>query len=828
MTDETGPEEAGTCFRRAAGARIMRAMSKEAVLVRRAAMLAALAATLTGAAACRQLAGIQPLPKPCADPLMIDDMEDGNPRICESQGRHGGWYSFGDGTNGTQMLAPNETIPGGRGASRKAVHFTGGGFTGWGAVAAFNFDDQGLGRNLYKANSAGGLTFWMKSTTPVMIQLQIPATSTIADGGDCVAGASPNNCNNSFAFVITAPDGGWTQHKIPFTALRQLQPGTATWDPTQLLNTQFMVGPGAAFDVWIDDVAFYYCASTECAPTCTDPAFSVACVEGTRHRAGCYPTGTDCAAIDTWCGDPMLIDDMEDGDNEICLSGGRSGTWWSTSDGTSTDLTPAMGSVFTQTLIPGGRGTSHVAARLAGSGFTQWGGQMAFDFVKGNGNTYDASAADGITFWMKTDAGGFDFAIDTPETITPPDGSCMDTATALNCNRSWHFWVAAPAPDTWFQVAVPFAALAQMPGVSPTTNNLLRGSATWDPTKLSRVKFTANTADSFELWVDDVRFYNCPAGGCVPTCSDPASPVGCVAAAGQPAACWPAGTNCSNPRPGPSLNQDVWGSGRNDVWVAGVASDWFAGTVFHWDGSSWTSKDVGPAYSFSGVSGQGAGDVWAVGDHGEVVRWDGSSWSSTTAETDASLSNVWVNGPDDAWVIAYPGTLLHWDGLVWSTGFSTTKWTIGLWGSAPNNLWAVGDGGTILHYDGGWSAWASPTTVFLNRVWGTAANDVWAVGDSGPILHFDGTTWAPSPGITGGYLGVWASSPANAWAVGYAGAIAHWDGARWSTVTSPTSSHLYAVWGSGPDDVWAVGAMPTVLHYDGRVWTVVAIVGQSP
>ena len=805
---------------------------------RRRAALAALLTALGATASCRQIAGLQAMPKPCGDPLMIDDMEDGNPQICASQGRNGSWYSFGDGTSGTQMLAPNATIPGGRGSSRKAAHFTGSGFSKWGAMAAFDFKDQvgggqGLGRDVYKASNAGGLTFWMKSSTPVIIQLQMPATLTVAEGGNCAAGVSASNCDNAFSFVITAPDSDWTQHKVPFTALKQLYPGTATWDPSQLLNVQFLVGPGATFDVWIDDVAFYYCAETECAPTCTDPALPVSCPKSTRYPAGCFPTGTDCAVIDTWCSDPMLIDDMEDGDNWICPSGGRMGIWWTTSDGTSNDYTPPTNSTFTQTPIPGGRGTSHAAARLAGSGFTGWGALMAFNLVgspaAGQWQTYDASAADGISFWMKTNTFGADFEIHTPDTIAVSDGgSCVDSATAVNCNRSWSYWVNAPAPDTWFQVAVPFAALTQGWGVSQTTANLIPGSATWDPTKLVKVQFATPGLAPFELWIDDVRFYTCGGSACVPTCTDPNFTVACPAGSGQPAGCWPAGTDCSNRQPRPDINTGVWGSAANDVWVVGLSSGAaFQGIVFHWDGAAWTRFDVGTVPWLGTLAGVGRNAVWAVGDHGTALRWNGSNWLSTDPPTDASLNNVWISDPtDDVWIAAYPGTLYRWNGSAWSQEFSSAKAIYGFWGSAPNDIWAVGD--IILHYDGSnWSPVTSPANVSLNRVWGSAPN-LWAVGTS--IVHYDGMNWTASPNPTSGVLlGVWGSGPNDIWAVGQGGSIVHSsDGLNWSAADSPSNADLFNVWGSSASDVWAVGANHTVLHYDGHMWSPVALVGETP
>jgi hypothetical protein len=797
-------------------------------------LLAALGATTS----CRQIAGLHPVPMPCNDPLMIDDMEDGTPTICDSGDRHGAWYGFGDGTiSAIPKLDANATIPGGRGSSQRAVEFTGGGYTGFGAIVGVTLNEVDLSRLPYSASSVGGLTFWMKTNVPVTVQVPLLATALVKDGGQCIAGGPPSNCNNHFSFQITAPPSTWTQYQVPFTALRQLQAGTAIWDPSQLLGVEFLVGPGASFDLWIDDIAFYNCATPECVPTCTDPRFPAACPAEGARPAGCYLPGTDsnCAVIATWCSDPLLIDDMEDGDNRICPTDGRMGTWWTASDGTKTaDLMPAVNSTFTQTPIPGGRGQSMSAARLAGSGFTGWGALMALDLIGGHAQPYDASTFDGITFWAKTNANGLAFEINSPATI-PADrgGVCTDSATALNCNQSWQFWVETPAVDNWFLVSVPFSALAQIPGQSTTTNNILPGSATWDSAKLANLQLgpVAGPVSSpgpapFELWVDDIAFYSCGGSPCAPTCTDPDLPTACPAAAGQLAGCWPAGTDCANRQPRPWEYSGVWGSGPNDVWVVGASLDGLAGIGFHWNGTSWTRADVGSMPPMWAVSGQGADDVWTVADHGAVARWDGSTWRSTTAGTDASLNAVWIGGPDDVWTAAYPGTVQHWNGSAWSTGTSASQGIRGLWGSAPNDIWAVG--GAILHYDGtSWSSASTPDGVILNRVWGSGPNDVWAVG--GALLHFDGTTWTASSFALSEYVyDVWGSGPSDVWAVGQGSSILHWDGTTWSPVTSPTKFDLYAVWGSGPTDVWAVGDNHAVIHFDGVTWSSVTVVGQAP
>ena len=70
----------------------------------RAALLAALLAT----AACRQIVGIQDPPPPaCANPLIIDDIEDGDGSICGTAGRNGAWFTVGDGTPSAEVTPPD-------------------------------------------------------------------------------------------------------------------------------------------------------------------------------------------------------------------------------------------------------------------------------------------------------------------------------------------------------------------------------------------------------------------------------------------------------------------------------------------------------------------------------------------------------------------------------------------------------------------------------------------------------------------------------------------------------------------------------------------------
>jgi hypothetical protein len=235
----------------------------------------------------------------CADWMLIDDLEDGDGSICATDGRAGGWYAFGDGTTSAE-LTPRPDVPfaptlieeGARGTSRYAARMWGSGFTAWGALMGVSLA-TGQG---YDATGLMGVRFWMRSTTPISVAVVIPETETFRDGGECVDSAIEQNCNNHFAFSITAPTSDWVEYQVPFNALRQMG-GSAIWNPRRVTNISFSAPAGAEFDVSVDDLSFYACAGPECPPTCTDPQLPVSCRQMDSPRSSCHPMGTDCALV---------------------------------------------------------------------------------------------------------------------------------------------------------------------------------------------------------------------------------------------------------------------------------------------------------------------------------------------------------------------------------------------------------------------------------------------------------------------------------------------------------------------------------------------------
>lgn len=583
------------------------------------------------------------------------------------------------------------------------------------------------------------------------------------------------------------------------------------------------------------------------------------------------------------CVDPLTIDDLEDGDGTICGSAsstGRHGSWYTVGDGTSTDLKPVPSQPFAPELIPDGRHTSRYAAHMTGSRFTGWGAAMGFHLnVQGpDVKPYDASAVQGVRFWMKSSA---PVHVNFPilETLSTGDsGTCIDSETERNCDNHFQFLIAsvvdngkltAPTPGEWTEYDVPFTAAAQAYSSIDANGNPIRGSAAWNPAHLVGVLFKVDPHWTFDVWVDDVRFYSCIAADCVPTCSDPSAPVACPAVSGAPGNCWPIGTECSTVL-GPSLN-GVWGGGADDVWAVGAQGPGYVGAIVHWNGTIWSSVPGGASHALNRVWGSGPNDVWAVGNYGTIEHWDGSVWSTTPSGALVPLNGVWGNGPNDVWAVGDSGTIVHWNGSAWSSDTIGATYTLNdVWGSGPTDVWTVGYSGTsgvVYHCDGsGWSAVSSPPSLPLSGVWGSGPGDVWAVGGAdhnvgSVVLHWDDTAWSTTTRVTSRrFNGVWGSGPKDIWTVGGVaiisptvsavtdasggfivgvgdvaiinpigtGTTVHWSGTSWAAALIGAPMPLWGVWGSGPSDIWAVGgAGPgvggSIFRWNGSAWTGVAI-----
>jgi len=192
---------------------------------------------------------------------LIDDLESGSGHICTGSGRVGVWYAFNDMT-GEQWPAPTtpgvpiptSVIPGGRGASTRAIHSYGKGFSGWGAGVGLDFAFDGVSYGVFDASAFDGIRFWARSDVPQKLQVRIGTRATkLPDyGGTCAR----EPCSPHARDFDVAAD--WVELSLPFNDLTQLGPHSSAADflRDELTHLQFMPQT-RQFDFWIDDVRFY-------------------------------------------------------------------------------------------------------------------------------------------------------------------------------------------------------------------------------------------------------------------------------------------------------------------------------------------------------------------------------------------------------------------------------------------------------------------------------------------------------------------------------------------------------------------------------------------
>ncbi len=182
-----------------------------------------------------------------------------------------------------------------------------------------------------------------------------------------------------------------------------------------------------------------------------------------------------------------LIEDFEDGDTRIIEHQGRNGLWYDIGDGTGTQ---------TRGVVTGGPSGSNYAIHYYGSGFTDWGSGVGFNFIDPSGGPmqpYDASQMQGIKFWARIEPGSNSaIRIALPNSQTHPDGG--------QCSTCWdHFGIDLTLTTTWQQYTVPFSSLTQQGWGSQYE--------TFDITTLYNMEFRHNQNVTYDVWIDNIEFF---------------------------------------------------------------------------------------------------------------------------------------------------------------------------------------------------------------------------------------------------------------------------------------------------------------------------------
>jgi hypothetical protein len=108
---------------------------------------------------------------------------------------------------------------------------------------------------------------------------------------------------------------------------------------------------------------------------------------------------------------------------------------------------------------------------------------------------------------------------------------------------------------------------------------------------------------------------------------------------------------------------EVWGTSNTDVYAVG-----FSGTILHYDGDTWTVLPVMNASDqYTDIWGSAGDDIYVVGllwertwygGQGIILHFDGTSWSREPAGTQKSLTGVWGDGAGNVFAVGEGGTIL--------------------------------------------------------------------------------------------------------------------------------------------------------------------------
>jgi len=218
--------------------------------------------------------------------------------------------------------------------------------------------------------------------------------------------------------------------------------------------------------------------------------------EGVDGESG-GQSGTETADVNVL--PENLIDDLEDGDDEIIEAADRSGSWYTFNDGTSGgSQTPLADSTFSPS--EGGAEESSYAARTTGNGFADWGAGMGLDLngaaeegeLKG---TVDASSTAGLAFWAKGNV-NVSVRLVVDEVLSADLGGLCVAAEGADCDDTHGTTVALT--DEWQHYAVAFSDVAQ---------GGWGKAVSFDATKLVSIHFLVDPGEEFDVAVDDLGFY---------------------------------------------------------------------------------------------------------------------------------------------------------------------------------------------------------------------------------------------------------------------------------------------------------------------------------
>jgi hypothetical protein len=197
-----------------------------------------------------------------------------------------------------------------------------------------------------------------------------------------------------------------------------------------------------------------------------------------------------------------VIDTLDEANNAIELQDGE-GLWYVFHDG-STDgvITPNTGELVIPVTLPTPRDTSLLGVHVTANDlFTSWGAGVGFNLNAPNPDTrrkYDVSSQTGIVFWARAHTGTVTLRLKVVTADITADTESGGECTA-DCSDAFGYVIELT--DAWQEYSVPFSDLTQQGwGYSPAGG--------FDPTGVLTVQLHADPRIAFDIWLDDVGFFN--------------------------------------------------------------------------------------------------------------------------------------------------------------------------------------------------------------------------------------------------------------------------------------------------------------------------------
>jgi hypothetical protein len=256
----------------------------------------------------------------------------------------------------------------------------------------------------------------------------------------------------------------------------------------------------------------------------------------------------------------------------------------------------------------------------------------------------------------------------------------------------------------------------------------------------------------------------------------------------------------------------IAGLDAKDMWIL------IGATIQHWDGATWTIKDLLPPnglQSFNSIWEAPNGDVWVTMNTGSVRRAVGGGIFETldVGCGGCFLGSIWGTSSTDFWITTLPGNILHSDGTKFTVSYRGGTPIGSFTGTGKDDVWVSGSDGEMVHWNG--VTWTQvPTGLssgFLGAATALAKDDIWWWWESdssaaSAFVHWDGTSLTTTPVDTSA-IGVFLYSAAiiddKWWLVGGAGSVYTRNSA--STVTpviNPQIINLQSMWGASKDELY--------------------------